>query len=492
MLPAASSELPSQPAPADDGPRGRGAKPILVVCGAGLLLTLLIYSPGYMSWDSLDQLKQARAGVLRDNHPPLMAAIWSITDPILPGPSGMLLLQTLLFWGGIAVFFTLARGALPMRMACAVLVGLFPPIFGLIGTIWKDLLMLGALLLALALIMRFQKKKGIMTGLAIFGLLVVGTGVRHNAASAIPALLFWLAHSFGFVHARRRVWTMVRAGLLAVAGFAVVYCCASALSARLTDQKCHFWQYLPVYDVAGISVRTNQVLFPDDCPLLRHPVKLEDLEKGYSECTVAKLYRVWKDDSSGGKNRFHTVADEDSLADLSSLWRKSIRDHPREYLQHRWAVFANVIGLTSRRVDTPIYGLYGPKIVKNDLGLIFHESVLNRAVTNWLIRLAKTPLYRVWVYLIILLVLLPIGLALYLKTHDVATLAMSASGLLYVLSLFFVAASGNFRYSLWGLAMAVICVAYLLCLATTLFSKANRQRPEDPSVGDHSSEARPV
>ena len=49
------------------------SRQILLVGGLGLLLYAF---PGYMSFDSITQLREARSGYLIDGHPPAMAAMW--------------------------------------------------------------------------------------------------------------------------------------------------------------------------------------------------------------------------------------------------------------------------------------------------------------------------------------------------------------------------------------------------------------------------------
>ena len=124
-----------QLSPSSDS-RSSALSPLLVACRLGICITLLLYSPGYMSRDSLDQLKQARSGVLRDNHPPVVAVIWSILDRISSGLFGMLLLQTILHWSGLAVFFACVDGRTWGATVCLLVLGFFPPIFAFDGTIW--------------------------------------------------------------------------------------------------------------------------------------------------------------------------------------------------------------------------------------------------------------------------------------------------------------------------------------------------------------------
>src|SRR5260370_15822462 len=69
----------------------------------GIALTIACFYPGYMSPDSVEQFAQARSGLFTDWHPPIMSLLWRLADKLLPGPFGMLLLDNLLFWPGMAL-----------------------------------------------------------------------------------------------------------------------------------------------------------------------------------------------------------------------------------------------------------------------------------------------------------------------------------------------------------------------------------------------------
>src|SRR5690349_14127589 len=113
---------------------------VAIVCSIGFGISLLINYPGFMSFDSFDQLIEARNGVYSDWHPPFMAFIWHFVDEIVRGPLGMLILITALMWLGtfliILCWFNSGRFT-PLSLFPALLV-FYPPIFGISGAIWKD------------------------------------------------------------------------------------------------------------------------------------------------------------------------------------------------------------------------------------------------------------------------------------------------------------------------------------------------------------------
>jgi hypothetical protein len=63
---------------------------ILPICVlVGIIVTVAIFYPGYLSPDSLVQLSQGRSGVFNDWHPPVMSWLWGIFDRMIPGPLAM-------------------------------------------------------------------------------------------------------------------------------------------------------------------------------------------------------------------------------------------------------------------------------------------------------------------------------------------------------------------------------------------------------------------
>ena len=147
---------------------------VILMIGA---VVLVVYAfPGYMSYDSVHQLDQARAGSLGDWHPPAMAALWRIVELVIAGSLGMLLLQIGCFVIGV---YLLLQRVLPARIAaaCTVAIAWFPPIAATLAVIWKDSQMVAYCVLGAALI--GSPRRG--TRLAGLGLLALGSAMRHNA-----------------------------------------------------------------------------------------------------------------------------------------------------------------------------------------------------------------------------------------------------------------------------------------------------------------------
>lgn len=167
---------------------------LLGICAIWALLSILAFFPGYMSIDSVAQLTQARAHALTDWHPPVMAWLWGWLDVLWPGPAGMLILHCTLFWGALGLWaFSCFETATGLWILLAL--GLTPSVFGLLGTIWKDVEMGVCLTMAFALILRFERTGRWPALLLAVPCLFWAMAVRHNGIFAVIPLAVWAAYA---------------------------------------------------------------------------------------------------------------------------------------------------------------------------------------------------------------------------------------------------------------------------------------------------------
>ncbi|MEJ8629008.1 hypothetical protein P0F65_02215 [Sphingomonas sp. I4] len=113
-------------------------------------LSLIIFAPGYVEYDSVGQYAQVLSGDYDDWHPPIMARLWSLFAGHGAGP--MLAVQLGGWWLGLG---GIAAGIVDRRPRAALLVlaiGLVPPWLGWQVAILKDAQMTGATLAAVGIV----------------------------------------------------------------------------------------------------------------------------------------------------------------------------------------------------------------------------------------------------------------------------------------------------------------------------------------------------
>src|SRR5438477_12406737 len=112
------------------------------ILAATLGLVVAYARPGVMGVDALYQMWQARSGHYGNWHPPAMAALWSLLDPIVRGPLLMLIVQAGAFIAGL--YAVIRQYHAPLRAAIiTACIAIYPPVFCELGVICKDVLWTG-------------------------------------------------------------------------------------------------------------------------------------------------------------------------------------------------------------------------------------------------------------------------------------------------------------------------------------------------------------
>jgi len=419
----------------------------------GLALAAVTYYPGYMSLDSIAQLTQARTGALEDWHPPLMSLVWGVLDRIIPGPFGMLLFHNALFWAGVGlVAFTCIRRTW-LAVLTIFLAGLYPPIFALLGTIWKDVGLGAALVFAVGALAASEALRSRTAFLAALIGLFYASAVRHNALPAVVPLAAWAAAGPGRLFFGGPPSTL-RTGALALAitgGLFGLSALASGVLVR--GPKRHAEQVMLAHDLVNVSLVTGQVKLPAYLRPGGVPFTLDELRELYTPGTAVPLFTGTK-----AGRRFEIVTDEAKIADLRSAWLAEVPKLPFAYMRHRWRAFKVMIGLGEKEVCYP-YQLW---IDTNDLGVKFKHSTLNTKVMELFVRLKNTLLWRGWLYLLLVPILVTTA-AIFRRPNLARVIAVGASAFLYVAGYLFLSVSCDFRYNWW----LVVAVPVLLVLLLT-------------------------
>ena len=414
----------------------------------GLLFTILCYFPGYLSNDPLAQLAEARRGVFSEWHPPVMALVWRPLDMVWPGPAPMLLFHNLIFWTALALLVTHSPIPKPKQPWWVLGFGLWPGVFALIGTVWKDVGMTSSFLLAVALILILPERRSALgKAITVAGILIslfYGVSCRHNAVTALPPILFLLAFTLTRHFGKAVVGTL---GL-----FLVVLALSKGASKILVKEAGSYpininLQAVLIHDLAAISLRNNEMLIPEY--LFSGPKKeltLDTLRGRYSPDNVNPLLSLQFDPQS---DRFQFTRNEDEARALKTQWTRAVLSHPFSYLRHRYDVYRKLTSFFTRGVCYPFHtGIDEP----NPFGFHFERNLLNRAMLGILLFLQNSFFFRTSLYLAILLGLMALSVKRNWNVKPFV-LCIGASGLFYAAPYFAIAGSCDYRYCWW----AVIC-----------------------------------
>ena len=407
------------------------------------LLVHAVYAyPGFMSFDSIDQLRQARAGWYNDWHPPAMAALWHVVDAIVPGPLGMYAIQTSCFLVGITLIL---RGARVRLVPAAIAAGLllwFPPIGTTMAVIWKDSQMVGYLALGTALLIR-PSRRSQLGGVA---LMLLASAMRHNAFTmTLPIVVMLFRWSPD--HARLRRYAIAAGAWLAITLAAV------GINAALTDEHAYPWHdSVAMFDIVG----TIDFAPPLSDAELRAdldgvPVLVDaDLQKraraAYSP--IDSWYKVLE------THFMRWPRTDDERDAVARAWTRLATEHPGAYLQHRWHAFFHVLGLQHGPHQGVWVGISG-----SAKDLVDYEP---SDVQAWLERhaaaLGTSWLFRAWVYLALVILLVPLAV----RARDRLAICLAASALVSEAALFFITPTPDFRYSIWLVPCAFVIALVLV------------------------------
>jgi hypothetical protein len=417
---------------------------LAVSVAAGVVVTVFVFRPGVMSPDSLYQYRQAATGAISsDTTPPIMSFVWSYLLRVVPGPFGMMLFHVLMFWTGLGLIAA-AVVSRPLAAAwCVLAIGFCPPVFGLLGIVWKDIGLGSALILFSGLTLLATKLRSRWLFAVSIVPLFYGASVRFNAVPALFPLGWWLWGSIPLAArwprslARATIvggltLTLILVGLSRITNEAMVSTREATPDVALQGSM--------LFDLAGISVRTGELQLPDH---LRR-----------AEVSLAAL-RTWYDPGVGDNGilrarEFLLAQTPQQYEDLKRVWRQSVRAHPAAYLRHRARVFATVIQIRG------IYDAFHRGIDPNDLGLTFPPRALYDTVLRLLDR--ATPfLFRGWFFLVAAIVVLWRGWVCKSR----ASIALAASALAYVAPYIVVSGGSDFRYVWWPVIATLIGLVVL-------------------------------
>jgi hypothetical protein len=414
---------------------------------------LIVYAfPGVMTQDSFDHLREARSGLYSDAHPPAINLLWAISDYIIAGPFGMLLIQNTCFLAGL---YVVLRRVLSPRAAAWVAAGVyvFPPVMVPFAVIWKDPLMAGFLMLGVAALLSERR------GVRIAGLLlmIAANAVRYNAiAATLPLIVLLFEWRPGLPWLKRYA--------ISTAAWLAVTVGAFRLNGAIADHELHLWTSLAAYDIVGTLAFIDEDL--TDAELEAHLAGTDLLVHQDIHATIREIYTptdflpitnhptktLWSLPING-----YVPPPEPQRDAIARVWKDTLATWPLAYVKHRLSVMGEVAGIHGTEKSGAIAKReYRWTSYVHEIGLGTGWSKLQRKLTWWNRQIVKhTPLFAVWMYLAIAIALLPLAL----RHRDMLALLLSGLGLEATLLLF--APSPDYRYSHWMVICTIIAAIVL-------------------------------
>ena len=410
---------------------------VAILLATGFALTLAIFYPGIMTFDSKFLHEYAVKGTMGDWQSPVMVWLWALIDPIAPGPGSMFLLIATTYWLGFGILaLTLASRGSKVALLLPLL-AVTPPALALVGVIWRDVLFAACWLLAASVAFAAEERRsGIrLTGqIVALALIIFGVLLRPNALLAAPILAayaIWLSR----MSLRKAALFYVPAALILFGAVQFVY------YGLLDAKREHPLQTVMMFDLGGIShfAKANQF-----------PVAWSETENAMllDTCYQPTMWDIyWRLEPCDFVMR--KIEREMALFGTPAIpkaWLAAILHHPVAWLQHRSAFTWNFLAgdnlvMWTADIERPMQEVFPDRAAFTAFRAV-HDA------------LKPTPLLRAGFWLLVCIVLCSIGLRR--APHESKfVFAVCGSAAIYVLTFYGVGVASDFRYGYWAVLAAM-------------------------------------
>jgi hypothetical protein len=449
--------LPNPGAHVDVPPAHAGALALSVLAGFGVSLALLY--PGQYTYDSAFQIWQARSGEFYNITPVPMLWVWSRLLWLFDNPASLLILNLAMFWAGLGLCMQALAAPIGVRLCGVLLCGLNPLTLAMMAQMLSDPHMTAAMFLATGLLAHVIRS-GRTWPVWVAGLTILYAGsIRQNALLAvIPLGVLVVA-----VWKTQQRMTMRRILIAATATAVLTAAFAIAIDRLIADERRPLWPMLALWDLAAMSVASNELLLP---PFTHGAgLSVEELREtgAFNPVSTTPLFARSR---SGIGSGLDVPFSSEQRAALARAWWNAVSRHPGAYLEHRVRTMALLtgrhggasggisyyVGRTTIRDNPPLPEAWFPTAQKRLYDLF---AALGR---SWLF--AGLP------YLLIHLIVIPIAWRRRTPTADLA-LAVSTSALFYSASFFVLAPSAELRYLTWPIVAAPLALVLLIARRNT-------------------------
>lgn len=384
-------------------------------------LVISVGWPGIAYTDTYFHYADILNGIWTNWHSPLITAFWAFLERFSDAPGNYFIAQVL--FATLSMFVWLLLEQRTSRIIASSLIFFTPTIWMSTAILWKDVLMMYALLSGFAFLCLYKERKTKLLLISSLIAFICACSFRINAFFALPPLLYFLFPNW---------WkTLLATFFIALLG--------NGINSLLTMEKKFTAQTLLNYDLVGIIVNGGQSEIPSYHQKGQHH-SLQSTIDHYSPEGVNRLFY-------SPDRPLIIIDDIESYQELKDLWLKGILANPLPYLEHRSDTFFTLLRWQKHSDFYYAYQLNSGKNPWNWTLENFSFRNLLRTIVN---SLKNSYLYTPWMFLIFGLMIL--GLELISGRKEKAyskELAMILSGFSYLIPLFFIVPAFDFRYMLW-------------------------------------------
>lgn len=416
----------------------------LLIVVFGFVIIITAAWPGWMSNDSIVQLRQGTSSLFDTWHPPFMSIILGFLFKLTGTPGSFLVLQLLLWWTGCYFIISTLKG-IPKYLA--ILFFFCPPIITFLGVIWKDIFSASLFLFGIGIYLRFKNKY--LSALSIL------LACFARPASAPISIFLW--QLILYKDKSTSFFSMIKYFLLSLTTLVLLVSGGSMVINKMIHAKEHFpFQYVLVFDLVGMSAHVNKCLL-EQLPL--------ETNENYNCEKLMQRY-----DPRAGDFIFYLetpppvkiTTDIMVYTALKHRWLESIKKYPLAYLSHRFDVFKKLFRIGG---EPTWYNFQ--TIIPNEFNLKYTANSGADLIKKY-IELTQNSIFFYGVFWVLLslftlvmsVVLISVGkLNLLLLKLPIL---ISLGSLAYFITYFITAPAWDFRYLITGITFSGLGFIFLV------------------------------
>lgn len=424
------------------------------------ILIGFIFRPGFMSFDSLLQFKQALGLTPYDDaHPVIMAKLWHflllITDNKI---SSLLFFNLIAYWiACYLIAYNLTQHKLS-QLLLSFAIGLFPTTFILSLHIWKDVGMIIGFLYFVGFVLFFKNTNNRIYLFLSLLALIWAILMRTNALIAAIPLMFYIIYLY---NNSLKKPTYKKFLLLSLCSIGLV-CLSFKIINYGTNHTSTIGTVL-TWDLGALTKSSQKNYMPRFTYSFPESEVIEAVNKYFNPKVNTTLFE-----------KFEAFPDNKYNKILILDWVKAIYHQPLGYIKHRLYVSKTLLNLDGTTyypfhigIDNNIFGIHfgflgkGPRL--QEIATFFNNIANSLIYKNYLF------------YFISILLLFLIVLFHNTKKYSLQFILL-LSGFISTSSLFVLAPAADYRYCAWG------NLSCFLALILFLINLMNRRTKPEPSI----------
>lgn len=409
---------------------------------------MLLFHPGGMTNDAVVQYSQVKGIIPLDAwHPLSFVRVWSFTDYFSDGPMAMLIFHQAIYWLGLWLLVKNVFRSNRIQIITLLVLGFFPIMHTLMGTVWKDASLLSAGILGIGLILEAQRKKTKWQYLLAMVAFAYMAAVRHNGLLAVLPILWLMADSSNL--GKTAIKTVGFSILILGIAFAMNH-------SNSVKKYPHLVNQILIWDLWGMSLDVGSTLIPNSAfvdPELNNLGHYQEHFNPHSNNSI-----IFEKNAGINKDIF---VNDDLSQELQAAFVSGVTNNFGAYLNRRATFFVRFLGFGQWK---PYMAYCLKSVDPAKIGLdnvTYHRMNDSSVLSLYLAGLNYFIHYNGFnavPYFLLGLLILAVGL----HTKDRLLVVLIISGLMYWLPHLVIAPSNDFRYHVWLVFVVILGTLILL------------------------------